>query len=205
MDVGPGCGIAAICLFVNEEPVVHHILWHCSLLASSEDASLTEEEDGYRLSGLAVLPLADEPCHIEYEVLCDQEWVARSSRVRVSLPRQVRAIELRSEEIGRWELNGTAALHLHDCLDIDLGWTPATNTIPIRRLDLGVGETASLIAAWVRFPELDVVASRQHYTRIAPDRWRYQSGQYDFELVTDPVSGLVLEYGDDLWRSMGQS
>src|SRR5579864_1324841 len=60
-------------------------------------------------------------------------------------------------------------------------------------------------AAWIRFPELDVVASAQRYTRLADNRWRYQSGQYDFDLTTDVASGLVLAYGDDLWRAVATS
>ena len=79
--------------------------------------------------------------------------------------------------------------------------TPATNTVPIRRLGLEVGETAGLTAAWVRFPELDVVASEQWYRRLAIDRWQYTSGDYDCQLVTDPATGLVLSYGEDLWRA----
>jgi hypothetical protein len=31
------------------------------------------------------------------------------------------------------------------------------------------------------------------------------SGDFDFELVTDPDSGLVLDYGDDLWRASSAS
>ena len=123
----------------------------------------------------------------------------------MNLPTHVRNIELRRDEIGHWELDGSAAPHLGSCSDIDLGWTPATNTIPIRRLDLEVGETASIVAAWVRFPELDVIANQQHYTRMAPERWQYRSGEYDFELVTDASSGLVLAYGRDLWRAVASS
>ena len=59
--------------------------------------------------------------------------------------------------------------------------------------------------AWIRFPELDVVTNQQHYTRMASNRWRYRSGEFDFELVTDVRSGLVLEYGDDLWRAVARS
>jgi hypothetical protein len=51
------------------------------------------------------------------------------------------------------------------------------------------------------FPEVDVITSEQRYTRLATDRWRYRSGECDYELVTDPSSGLVLSYGDDLWRA----
>jgi hypothetical protein len=113
----------------------------------------------------------------------------------------VRRIELRSDRIGHWEVNGSAAPHLDGCGDVDLGWTPATNTVPIRRLDLEIGDTATIVASWVRFPELDVIANEQQYTRLAPDRWRYRSGDYDFELVTDAASGMVLAYGQDLWRA----
>jgi hypothetical protein len=44
-------------------------------------------------------------------------------------------------------------------------------------------------------------ADEQRYTRLAEDRWRYQSGDYDFELRTDRQTGLVLSYGDDLWHA----
>jgi hypothetical protein len=189
---------------VTDDSIAHHVLWHCSSLASSEYATLTED-NGPRMRGIAVLPLGDEPCHIDYDVLCGQDWVPRSCRFNVTLSRDVRRVELRHDERGDWELNGIAAPHLKGCSDIDLGWTPATNTVPIRRLDLEVGETAVIVAAWVRFPELDVIANPQHYTRMAADRWRYRSGEYHFELRTDPSSGLVLQYGDDLWRAVGRS
>jgi hypothetical protein len=171
------------------------------LLASSEYASLVELEDYRRLQGVAVLPLGGEPCHIGYDVMLDDHLQPRACRVSVNLPTQVRTIELRSDHVGRWELNGKVVPHLDGCEDIDLGWTPATNTVPIRRLDLEVGDTADINAAWVRFPELDVVANEQHYTRLSPDRWRHRSGGHDFDLVTDAASGLVLAYGDDLWEA----
>jgi hypothetical protein len=181
--------------------VEHHILWHCSLLSSSEHGSLRESEGGYGIQGVVVVPLGDVPCHIEYTVAVDHHWRAREARAAIMTPSGVREIVLRSHPINGWELNGMPAQHLDNCDDIDLGWTPATNTIPIRRLELEVGESASITAAWIRFPELDVVGNEQQYTRLANDRWRYRSGHFDFELVTDPGSGLVLEYGDDLWRA----
>lgn len=190
---------------VTNDPLAHSIIWHCSLLASSEHASIIEGEDGCRLRGLAVLPLGGEPCHIDYDVMCDAGWTPRSCDVSVTLSEQVRTIELRSDHVGHWEVNGNAAPHLNGCSDVDLGWTPATNTVPIRRLDLEVGDSANIVAAWVRFPELDVVANQQQYTRMASDRWRYRSGDYDFELVTDVASGLVLAYGDALWRAAARS
>jgi hypothetical protein len=181
--------------------IEHHVLWCCPLLSSSEHASLRESEDGYRLQGVVAVPLENVPCHIEYTVLVDLQWRAGEVRAAIVIPSGVREIVLRSHPTQGWVLDGVAAPFLRDCHDIDLGWTPATNTIPIRRLELEIGETASIAVAWIRFPELDVVRNEQHYTRLASDRWRYRSGEFDFELATDPVSGLVLTYGDDLWRA----
>jgi uncharacterized protein len=183
----------------------HDILWHCASLASSEHASLFEMGNRYRLRGLAVLPLESEPCHVSYDVLCGQDWMPISCTLTVALPSAERTIELSRDTAGRWDHNGVTAPNLSNCSDIDLGWTPATNVIPVRRLDLDVGETASILAAWVRFPEMDVIANEQHYTRVAADRWRYRSGDYDFELLVDASSGLVLQYGDDLWRAVARS
>jgi hypothetical protein len=179
----------------------HHIVWHCSRLASSEHASLVDVEEGHQLRGVVVVPREGVPCHITYEVVVDHDWSPRAGVATVTTATGVSMIALTSERTGKWKLDGTEAPHLDGCGDIDLGWTPATNTIPICRLALEVGEAAQITAAWVRFPELDVVSSEQRYTRLTDDRWRYQSDDYDFELRTDVGTGLVLAYGDDLWRA----
>ena len=186
---------------MTRDRIEHHILWHCSLLSSSEHAVLAESQDGYRLRGVAVLPLGELPCHIEYAVAVDRQWRPGQARATITTPSGTREIVLRSRHGAGWEVNGELMSHLDGCPDIDFGWTPATNTVPIRRLGLDTGGTASITAAWVRFPELDVVASEQQYRRLAIDRWQYTSGEYDYQLVVDPDTGLVLAYGDDLWRT----
>jgi hypothetical protein len=186
---------------MTRDRIEHHILWHCSLLSSSEHAVLAESQDGYRLRGVAVLPLGKLPCHIEYAVAVDRQWRPGQARATITTPSGTREIVLRSRHGAGWEVNGELMSHLDGCPDIDFGWTPATNTVPIRRLGLDTGGTASITAAWVRFPELDVVSSEQQYRRLAIDRWQYTSGEYDYQLVVDPDTGLVLAYGDDLWRT----
>jgi len=189
---------------VHDRPETY-ILWHCASLASSEYASLSDLDDGHRLQGMTVTALEDHPCHIEYLAAVDAAWSPSFATATITTPTQVRTRHLERDMNGHWRLDGQAAVHLDGCTDVDLGWTPATNTIPIRRLDLAVGDTETISAAWIRFPELDVVASAQRYTRLADNRWRYQSGQYDFDLTTDVASGLVLAYGDDLWRAVATS
>ena len=65
---------------------------------------------------------------------------------------------------GRWRHRPD----LDSCSDIDLGWTPATNLLPIRRLALDVGETATTTAVWVRFPEMTIEPSEQKIHAAPP-------------------------------------
>jgi uncharacterized protein len=185
----------------TDQGIEHHILWHCAPLASSEYATLREREDSYQLRGLVVLPREDVPCHVSYQVSLDHQWHPVAASAAFGMPTGTLRIALSLAADGQWTIDGSPAPRLLGCRDVDLGWTPATNTIPIRRLRLAVGETEQITAAWIRFPELDVFPSEQRYTRLADDRWRYQSGKYDFELRTDQRTGLVLRYGDDLWRA----
>jgi uncharacterized protein len=92
-------------------------------------------------------------------------------------------------------------MDLKGCDDVDLGFTPATNLLPIRRLNLSIGAKAAVRAAWVRFPQLSVEVLDQSYTRLADDRYLYESagGSFRRELLVDDV-GFVLDY-PDLWSA----
>jgi hypothetical protein len=83
--------------------------------------------------------------------------------------------------------------------------SPVTNTLPIRRLKLAVGEDALVTAAWVKFPELTVSPLRQRYARLAENLYRYDSLESGFtaELMVD-ADGLVVEYGS-IWRRIAEA
>jgi hypothetical protein len=84
---------------------------------------------------------------------------------------------------------------LDGAVDVDLGVTPSTNTLPIRRLGLEIGEHADLVVAWVRFPDLAVERSDQRYTRLAENTYRYASGSFSRDIEADDL-GLVTSYPD---------
>jgi hypothetical protein len=85
-------------------------------------------------------------------------------------------------------------------VDVDLSFTPATNTLPIRRLDLRVGDQAEIEVAWLTWPDLDVRPVRQVYARLEENRYRYTQGDFTAELVVDE-QGLVLDY-EGLWHAV---
>lgn len=74
---------------------------------------------------------------------------------------------------GRWgEINGALRPELGASADIELGCTPFSATIPIRRLGLGVGESADIDVVAVDVDTLGAVAVPTRYERTGPARWR---------------------------------
>ena len=148
------------------------------------------------MSGTTVIPLDDRPAHLRYAVTTDDAWRTESVDVQVFGHRRV-TIRIEVDD-GRWTVDGRVQPDLDGCVDIDLGWTPATNLLPIRRLGLAVGDAAEITTAWLTYPELELVPNLQRYTRTDVEAWRYESGPYDFALDTT-ADGIVTTYGDDLW------
>ncbi len=107
---------------------------------------------------------------------------------------------LRHDGEGHWQHDGRDLRALEGCIDVDLGVTPSTNALPINRLALQAGDTAEISAAWVRFPDLDIVAAPQSYERLAPARYRYCSLDSGFtaEIEVD-ADGLPTDYVG-IWR-----
>lgn len=103
---------------------------------------------------------------------------------------------------GLWTVNGVTRPDLLKCLDVDIGVTPSTNTLPIRRIKLAVGSSHELWSAWVRFPDLTVHHLFQRYTRVSYDLYDYESMTSGFKsrLRVDE-HGIVQDYAG-LWTDM---
>lgn len=164
-------------------PLTERGLDHCGLLEGSEGFAL----DGFSVRSPPGLMVA------VYQVRADPAWATTSVEIRVVRPEPERRLEARADGRGRWWLDRREAPELEGCIDVDLGCTPATNTLPIRRLGIPVGGEAEILAAWVRFPDLEVRALPQLYRRLAPDRYEYASNSFRAELDVDE-HGLVLDY-----------
>jgi hypothetical protein len=87
-------------------------------------------------------------------------------------------------------------------VDVDLGFTPATNLIAIRRLDLAIGQTTPAPAAHIAFPELRFDRLDQTYQRLDARRYRYTARAYGYDDVLSVTSdGFVMSY-PSLWEAV---
>jgi len=110
------------------------------------------------------------------------------------------AIHIKADSKGHWLYNGEGLSSVQGCIDVDLGFSPSTNLLPINRLQLLPGQTQEVTAAWVAFPSLKVKALRQRYTRIDAENIHYESagGKFKRDLRINR-HGFVLDY-PDFWQ-----
>lgn len=137
------------------------------------------------------------PFRLAYALEWDAAWRLREARLAVTTGAGTRTLGLRTDGQGRWRDGDARALpHLDGCLDIDIWPTPFTNTFPIRRAPMAVGERREFVMAWVSAPALTVRPMRQGYTRLADRRYLYENlegSAFRAELAVDE-DGVVLDY-----------
>jgi uncharacterized protein len=171
------------------------IVWKNLLLNGSDYCALWHTAESWLLKGTVIGVLKGQrPMLASYEISCDENWLTHRVQVERTLGSDVKSLALSVDRRGVWRSSGQELHDIHGCDDVDLALTPATNTLPIRRLNLQVGNSQSVVAAWVKFPDLTVQPLSQRYTRLAKNSYRYESNTgFSAEIVVDDL-GLVTAY-----------
>ena len=186
---------------------VRTVLWQGIQSPGSEWCTLAREPEGWRFRGIVLAEVAAVPVLVQYAVALASDWSTRAVEIvmssgDVSEPRELRLTVAPQQ---RWQIAREPSPDpatpqddleaLHGLVDVDLGFSPVTNTLPIRRLDPAIGEAVAVTAAWVRFPELTIEPLPQQYIRLAERRYRYESagGAFVAEIEVDDL-GLVTAY-----------
>jgi hypothetical protein len=171
------------------------ILWRRLDIPGHEIATLRRVNDGWELSGTVLLSYEKNPCKLEYAINCDVHWRTRTAKIKGAIGSNDINIEVLVTENQKWYLNGTESPAVSGCIDIDLGFSPSTNLLPIRRLSLSVGQQAEVKAAWLPFPSLTFEGLPQVYKREGEHTYKYESRGGAFtRLLEVNESGFVTNY-----------
>lgn len=139
------------------------------------------------------------PFRLTYQLRWDQSWRLRGAELGVATERATRSLNLQTDGQGHWRHRDGAPIDdLHGCLDIDIWPTPFTNSFPIRREPMAVGDKREFRMAWIFAPDLTVQAKPQAYTRLANRLYLFESldgSGFKAELAVDE-DGIVLDYPD---------
>lgn len=176
--------------------------WRRLDVPGREEACVERTISGWRLTGELDVEEAGLAARLRYTIECDPEWCTRSALVEGEAGGAPIRFALAADGAGQWTRDGAPLPDLSGALDVDLGFTPATNTLPIRRLGLAVGESAPVRSAWLRFPELRLEPLEQTYTREAEQIFRYHAivdGEPFIARLDTDEFGRVVRY-EGLWE-----
>ena len=168
----------------------------------SDECALVPRHTGWRVAGVAEFIHAGRPARLAYRVDCDSAWRTTSGEVSGHLGADAFSLVVRRDDAGDWHIDGGAAPLLAGLVDLDLGFTPATNFFPLRRLKLAPGETAMAEAAWLDDADWRVKRLPQRYERRDRTSYWYESptaGYAGLLRVTD--DGFVRDY-PGLWTAI---
>ncbi len=173
------------------------VLWRQLVGTGAEHLVLTINNE-IRADSLSVGEIESTAYRIHYEIDCNHSWSVQHVRVQDLLGRKT--VALQHGPADRWsDADGHVVSQLNGCTDVDLMITPFTNTLPIRRLNLRLGESRELSVAYIGLPGLQLSRMQQRYTCLLQDEnggtYRYESLQSGFtaELKVD-TDGLVVDY-----------
>ena len=184
----------------DPSPAIVTRTWESELLDSVEEFSLFPVSERHRLSGTTLILHDGIRVEIAYTVDANPDW--STHHASVDIPALATSFDVRVGPGDRWFIDGHHRADLDGCIDIDFGWTPATNTLPIRRLRFTTGTPRTIRAVWLKWSELLFVPAEQTYTKRRDDRWTYESGDFAADLAVDE-HGVMLTYGDPpIWRTI---
>ncbi|WP_118951702.1 putative glycolipid-binding domain-containing protein [Taibaiella helva] len=174
--------------------MIKNILWKGLATESLEYCSVYYKE-ALSVRSAVVGRYEQLPFKVDYEVEMDRDWNMKSVEIRSSLCNMDQRIALQYDGLGHWYSENKVWKHLDGCTDIDISVSPFTNTLPVNRLQMAVGETQEISVVYIDIPKFRIAQERQRYSRLDAHTYRFTNNEGDFtaDIVVDD-DGLVAHY-----------
>ncbi len=181
------------------------VIWRRLDKSGHEFARLFSSDSCWHLDGTAVFIHDTQPCRLDYWLKCDSRWETLSGKISDWVGETAIETTISVDSNRRWTLNGQEYPDVAGCIDLDLNFSPVTNLLPIRRLNLNLTEQAQVRAAWLKFPSFTLEPLEQSYCRVGATTFRYESagGRFHAELETNEM-GIITVY-PNFWQIEGDA
>jgi uncharacterized protein len=149
---------------------------------------------GYRVASVVIGEAEGRKFGLAYDIEIGSDWHVKSFALKASDGRMLAA---RSPQPGRWQdTEGRPLAAFDGAVDIDLAFTPFTNTLVVCRNSFTKGEAREFTMFYVPAETLQPITDGQRYTCIEPNRrffYEATDGAFSAEVLFDEY-GLVADY-----------
>jgi len=156
-------------------------------------------DGGWLLQGAAVFDYEDGSAAVAYQVEADAGWETRRGTISALVGDEAVRHEIERGDRG-WRLDGVAIEGLAHLVDLDFGFTPATNALQLARIALKVGQKAEVPVAWFDLDCASLIELPQSYERRKEASYWYEAPTVPYQAMLEIApNGFVRSY-PGLWR-----
>jgi uncharacterized protein len=181
---------------------MHRILWQRLDRPGHDACRFTPTDTGWCITGAAVYDHDGEASTLAYRLDCDGQWVSERALVTGWIGALPVSILLERQVGDRWQVNGVADDRLTGLKDVDLGFTPASNTNALRRLALAKGERAVTTAVWLDEDDWSLKPLPQIYHRLGDAAYVYASPTHGYSATLGVDAFAAVTDYPGLWSGV---
>ncbi len=172
-----------------------NILWKGIEYESLENCLIRTTEEGTEISSTIVGQYEGKVYLIDYQIRANTAWETVFVSIESRINFRTQHWQFEGDCQGNWRKNGKAVAPYGGCIDVDIPVTPFTNTLPINRLKLTIGESRLIKVIYLDVLTDEFKPVQQKYTRLKEDVYHYENVPNDFEaeIIVDK-QGLVVDY-----------
>lgn len=150
------------------------VWWSPTDKSGLEYLNLRQTETGFAAESTILRIQDGAPFYIEYKISGDEKWRVNNVSIQ-QRDGEKKAIKLSANGTGNWtDEDGERLKEFDGCIDVDISATPFTNTLPIRRRKLAVGDSAEISVVYFLIPEMTAQRSFQRYTRLEKNLFKFE-------------------------------
>lgn len=181
---------------------VASMLWRRLDTPGHDACRLERNGDNWQIDGAAAFRGEDgRTAQLHYRVRCDKSWHTQWGTVRGWAGGETIDLSIVRASNGEWKLNDSLAEGLGHCVDLDLGFTPATNLLQLRRLHLSPGEAADAPVAWLDLGSANLGELMQRYERRSEADYWYTARRFDYEGVLQVTPDGFVRHYPGMWEA----
>ena len=174
--------------------------WKALYTAGHDTALLSQTNTGWVLEGTAVYLKDALPAALHYRLELAPDWETIAGSIKGRVAGTVVDHDIRRSSDG-WLLNGKMQAGLDGVVDLDFGFTPATNHAQLRRMNLGIGDKMQITVAWMDVDSVSLEPLPQIYERVSERAYDYDSPQGPYRATLQlEETGFVKLY-PELWQA----
>ncbi len=136
---------------------------------------------------------------VAYQVEVDARWETKRGAISGFFGGQTVQHEIRRDDAG-WRLNGVRVAGLEHLVDLDYGFTPATNVLQLSRIALKSDQSADVPVVWFDLDSASLTELPQRYERRSETCYWYEAPTVPYQALLEIApNGFVQSY-PGLWR-----